>query len=83
MNLVTMLLPYSIKNVAKQGEEKYDQRVVNLLRPGGGHFGPAGSLILAVLGVVNLHRPEGGQYDRFFHIERILVSTNFNFSEER
>ena len=67
MNLVIMLLPHSIKNVAKQGEEKYDQRVVNLLRPGGGQFAPAGSLFLAVLGVVNLHRPEGGQYDRFFH----------------
>jgi len=62
-----MLLPHSIKNVAKQGEEKYDQRVVNLLRPGGGQFAPAGDLFLAVLGVVNLHRPEGGQYDRFFH----------------
>jgi hypothetical protein len=23
----------------KQGKEKYDQRVVNLLRPGGGQFG--------------------------------------------
>ena len=61
-----MLLPHSIKNVAKQGEEKYDQRVVNLLRPGGGQFAPAGGMFLAVLGVVNLHRPEGGQYDRFF-----------------
>ena len=66
MNLVTMILPHSIKNVAKQGLEKYDQRVVNLLRPGGGHFGPAGCLFLALLGVVSLHRPEGGQYDRFF-----------------
>ncbi len=63
-----MLLPHSIKNVAKQGEEKYDQRVVNLLRPGGGQFAPAGRLFLAVLGVVNLHRPEGGQYDRFFQV---------------
>jgi len=41
--------------------------VVNFLRPGGGHFGPAESLFLAFLGVVNLHRPEGGQFDRFFH----------------
>lgn len=42
-----MLLPHSIKNVAKQGEEKYDQRVVNLLRPGGGQFAPAGSLFVS------------------------------------
>ena len=68
MNLVTMLLPHSIKNVAKQGEEMYDQRVVNLLRLGGGQFAPAGSLFFAFLGVVNLHRPVGGQYDRFFQV---------------
>ena len=67
-----MILPHSIKNVAKQGLEKYDQRVVNLLRPGGGHFGPAGRLFLALLGVVSLHRPEGGQYDRFFQLYALI-----------
>jgi hypothetical protein len=67
MNLVTILLPHSIKNVAKQGEESYDQRGVNLLRPGGGQFESAGSLFLGFFGGGTLHRPVGGQFDRFFH----------------